>query len=390
MHPLIGHEALRRSLARARRAGTLPQSVLVHGAPGVGKQRLALWLAQLVLCASPTDEGPCGACKPCRLADQIEHPDLHWYFPLPRPKGASSPQKLAEALEAARAEALAERRERPLQPSVGAAEPTGLYLAAAQDLRARAHRRPSMGERQVFVIGDAEKLTPQESSQEAANALLKLLEEPPPGTVLVLTSSEPGALLATIRSRTLPVHLPGLPPGVIERALVEHAGASPDEAARAAALARGSLGRALGFLPEGDDMGPLEALRRQAFQLLRAALGEAGEAGLFQRALTFPPARARTLLPLFDFLEEALRDLAAVAAGAGEHVLHHDARPMLEATLERARLHPAAIVDSLRCLDEARLMAAGNVNPQLVVAGLLADLRRAWRGGGAPAAAARV
>jgi len=81
-------------------------------------------------------------------------------------------------MEKARYETLVERRAQPLRPASATKEPTGLYLAVAQTLRSHAHRRPAVGPRQVFVIGDAETLVPQESSQEAANALLKLLEEP--------------------------------------------------------------------------------------------------------------------------------------------------------------------------------------------------------------------
>ena len=148
------------------------------------------------------------------MAMNLEHPDLHWYFPLAKPKGVR-PAKLAEAMEKARYDTIAERKERPLRPASAATEPTGLYLAVAQTLRSHAHRRPAVGLRQVFVIGDAETLVPQESSQEAANALLKLLEEPPTSTLIILTSSEPGRLLPTIRSRTMPLHLPPLAPDAV-------------------------------------------------------------------------------------------------------------------------------------------------------------------------------
>ena len=67
-------------------------------------------------------------------------------------------------MEEARYDALTERRERPLRPASAATEPTGLYLAVAQTLRTHAYRRPAVGPRQVFVIGDAEALVPQESS----------------------------------------------------------------------------------------------------------------------------------------------------------------------------------------------------------------------------------
>lgn len=376
---LVGRKGLADVLARARAADSLPASMLVYGPPGVGKQRIALWIGQLLLCTAPGPEGPCGECKSCHLAVSLEHPDLHWYFPLPRPKGSKTPEKLAAELEEARFDMLAELRETPLQPSVPATEPVGLYLAIARSLRSRAQKRPSMGPRQVFVVARAETLVPQEASQEAGNALLKVLEEPPEGTTLILTTSAPGQVLATIRSRTVPLHVPPLSREIVERLLLDEAGASADQAEWAAQLARGSIGRALGFLPEGDEPGPLEEVRRKAFTLLRAALSPSAAEGL-GAAIGFPPARARGLLGLFAFLQEALRDLAAVADGAHHAVVNTDTVDFLEKAVRNYDIQPLAAARAVDLVEEASQMAAGNVNPQLIVAGLMMDLRRALIG----------
>ncbi|NIQ56701.1 MAG: hypothetical protein GWN71_26005, partial [Gammaproteobacteria bacterium] len=85
-------------LSGALARGGLPGPLLLHGAPGVGKQRLALWAAQLALCEAPGPDGPCDTCRHCRLATRLEHPDIHWYFPLARPKGVSG-DRLRGALE---------------------------------------------------------------------------------------------------------------------------------------------------------------------------------------------------------------------------------------------------------------------------------------------------
>ena len=373
LHPIFGHAGLQESLSKAWENESLPSSLLIHGPRGVGKQRLALWLGQLLLCPKSGPTGPCYDCKVCRMAMNLEHPDLHWYFPLAKPKGVR-PAKLAEAMEESRYLALAERRERPLRPASVAAEPTGLYLAVAQALRSDAHRRPALGPRQVFVIGEAETLVPQESSQEAANALLKVLEEPPPSTFLILTSSEPGRLLPTIRSRTMPLHLPPLAPDRVEQFLVEVSKVSPHDARRAAHLGRGSIGRALGFLPNGGDAGPLEALRTQAFELLAAALGKDGGA-VYRKSLELGATRSRGLMPLFELLEDALRDLSATGARTSERLINPDREAFLERIREERDIHPVAVTRAFRHLEEAKELVAGNVNPQLIVAGLLTGLR---------------
>lgn len=376
IHAVSGHEDLRASLARALRRGSLPPTLLLHGPRGAGKQRLALWLAQLALCESPGERGPCDACRSCRLALRVEHPDLHWYFPVARPGGAASPDKLAVALEEARSEALATFRDRPLRPS-WSEEPRAIYLAAAQSLRRRAHRRPLEGTTQVFIVADAEALVPQESSPEAANALLKLLEEPPDGTRFVLTSSEPGELLPTIRSRTLPVHVAGLPAARVERFLVDAAGCDPGTAARAARLSHGSIGRALGFLPDEEGVpGPLDRIRTEGLELLEAALSRRSSEGL-RRALAHRPWGGRGLLDLLDAVEEWLRDLAAVAADAGEWVLDFERMDRLHRLAAHLAPDPTSLSRAREAVEEARLHARGNVNPQLLVAGLVVGLRRA-------------
>jgi DNA polymerase-3 subunit delta' len=304
----------------------------------------------------------------------LEHPDIHLYVPLPRPKGVSG-DRLADALETARIDALEEFRAQALRPS-SSDESRGLYLSLIRALRKRAQVRPSMAPVQVFVITDAEYLVPQEASPEAANALLKLLEEPPPATRFILTSSEPGRLLPTIRSRSVPLHLSRLDEDVVAAFLQRHCDVSAETASWAARLSQGSIGRALGFLPDGEDRGPMDVRRREAFDLVKAALA-AGRADGYAVALGYSPARARSLVELFSYVEEWLRDLSAVAAGAEEQVLSQDALPSLRTLVEGARLDPTRVAAALPAVEEARELARGNVNPQLLLTGLMRRIGQA-------------
>ncbi len=364
---LRGHDRLRTSLRRALARGTLPATVLVHGAPGCGKQTLALWMARTRLCTG--DPAPCDRCDSCRPALRLEHPDIHWYFPLPRPKRVSGPAKLAEALEEARHEKLAEFRRRPLRPT-GDTEVRGIYLAAVLTLRAQAHKRPATGAEQFFIIGDAEYLVPQEASPEAANALLKLLEEPPRGSRFILTSSRPGSLLDTIRSRTLPVHLPPLPTPEVAAFLEEECGADPAAAMTAATLSQGSIGAALGHL-EGEGVPAIE--RTRSLEFLRAATGGRRD-DAYRAALTLGPGGARGLLGLLAALQLWLRDLGAAALERDDRVVNADELPFLKETAGRLKLTPDRVAAAVDRVEEARMLALGNVNPQLFIAGLLLEL----------------
>ena len=196
--PVFGHAEARQRLREAVARRTLPASLLIQGPRGVGKQRLALWLAQLLLCEQDAS-APCGTCRACRFAGELTHPDLHWFFPRPRPKD-SDPD-----LDDVRDDYAVAIRERVEED--GLYEPPsgmeGLYVATVRAIVQQAAMSPALGRRKVFVIGDAERMASQEGSEQAANAFLKLLEEPPEDTTIILTSSEAGSLLPTIRSRVV-------------------------------------------------------------------------------------------------------------------------------------------------------------------------------------------
>ncbi|CAN5817555.1 AAA family ATPase [soil metagenome] len=371
MLPLAGHAEIRAVLGRRAVSGTLPQSILLHGPAGVGKQRMGLWLAQLLVCQKPTHAAePCGGCQPCQMAARLQHPDVHWFFPLPRPEG-TSPERLREKLEGVRATELEARRADRLHVPAYERTPAH-YLAAIQTLQRLAGSRPAMGRRKVFVVGEAELMVPQESSPEAANAFLKLLEEPPADTTLILTAERPGALLPTIVSRVLPVRVRPLSSAEVSAFLLE-SGAVQDapEADRIAAASAGAIGRALRLLPAAGSASPLERQRQQGRALLETVLSSAAPVRFAAAHATAPAGARGEFLGLMDSFSVWLRDLLAVVSGAPEHLLHGGEADLLHRAAQRPGLHPLGIADALRRIDAAREMAEGNVNPQLILADLL-------------------
>jgi DNA polymerase-3 subunit delta' len=348
--PLFGHEALRQRLRDAAERGRLPGSILLHGRRGVGKQRLALWLGQALLCTGE-GERPCGVCQHCRYASALVHPDLHWYFPRPRLKEADpDPETVREDYR----DAIAERVEqRGLYPPADGTE--AIFVAAVRSLLQQAVLSPALARRKVFVIGDAERMVPQEGADQAANAFLKLLEEPPANTTLILTSSEPGALLPTVRSRVVALRVPPLPETSVRRFLADPtvatalgASGAPTTAEERVRLAQGAPGALLGAT------GLREALE-QASGLLAAAVG--GDTGERLRvAFVQGSNRARGG---FAQMLDALTVL-----------LHQRVRDAVRAGDPRA----AGTARALEAVERAKAMATGNVNPQLVSAALMRQL----------------
>lgn len=357
---IAGHEAIRQRLARAAEQGRLPQSLLLYGPRGVGKQRLGLWTAAALNCQGAPPR-PCGACHSCRLAGGLQHPDIHWFFPLPRPKRASGQDQLRQKLEDQRAAALAERRANPfyLHDDEG---PTGIYVGAVHTMRRLAQQSPAMGPSKILVIGRAEAMTPQLGNPEAANALLKLLEEPPADTWLILTCEVPGALLPTIRSRLQAVRIAPLSTDRVASFLADEIGLPTAEAQRLAVISDGAIGKALELRDED-----MEDQRESAVELARAALSQPlidslaaahryrtfGARGSFNRAL----AEAR----------ELLRELLALAVGADVAATRSGT---VTGLARAASLDPAAIIGALAAVSQARELAERNVNPQLIVANL--------------------
>lgn len=355
--PIAGHQEARSRLAEAVRSGRLPQVLVISGPAGVGKQRLALWLAQLVLCERRESE-PCGQCRACRLVDGLAFADLHWFVPIPRPKAADPDKAVGEAAEAI-AEVMEERRSKPLYgPPDGMASHS---MATVRLLHQRAALTSVEGGARIFIIGDAERLVPQESSQEAANALLKLLEEPPAGSLFVLTTVDPRRLLPTIRSRAVPVRLQRLPDaevgGFLQRE-IEPALAPEALEARVSAAA-GSIGEAFAA---GEATGKAY---QAADQLLEAVL--AGPSALYERALRQPPFSARgEFTAMLDALADTLGEAARGVLGQATR------RPVPPALLRRG--DPSSLLQAMARVAEAREAAYGNVNPQILLAVLGEEL----------------
>lgn len=345
--PLLGHHPLRERFAEQLRAGTLPASILLHGPAGVGKQRLALWLGQALLCTGAA--APCGECQGCRYALNGQHPDLHWFFPRPRPANATD-MSIDQAKEECE-QGVADR----LQAHGLYARPGGseaIYLYVTRLLVQQAAMSPAVGARKVFIIGDAERMVPQASSPEAANALLKLLEEPPPTTTFILTSSEPASLLPTINSRVIKFRVGRLGDDDVRRFLAQDAvratlgaGGSDDERVR---LADGAPGRLLGHDEQAAAFARaralLDAARGGRDRWLRLAFGAGGKGarGAFSDVL--------------DAVSVLLHERARDAATHG-----HD-----QAAKAAAR--------AMRSVEEAKAGAQQNVSPQLLSARLLRDL----------------
>jgi DNA polymerase-3 subunit delta' len=287
---------------------------------------------------------------------ELSHPDVHWVMPQPRPK-VSEPERQIEELAGGLADILEQRRKEPFyRPADGMA---GHFVATARLLQRRAALTPVTGSHKVFIVAEADRLVPQESSPEAANAVLKLLEEPPADSLFILTSVDAGRLLPTVRSRLVPLRLGRLSDSEVGRFLIDHRVCDAGQAGNRVGMARGSIGRALAAQDQ-------QARADRAAEDLLQAVVTGAESGA-ERALKQGPWAARgDFTAMLDALQERLSDAARKASGATP-------RQAVPGRLGRQE-GMASLVLATERVAKAREAAMGNVNPQLLLARLADEL----------------
>jgi len=315
---------------RAVGTGRLAHAYILVGPEGIGKRRFARALAQYLFCVERRDDS-CGSCRSCRLIESDRFPDLHWYG---REEGRQ--QLRVEVIE----QFLREISFKPLET-----------------------------DRKVFVVEDADKLNPA-----SANRLLKILEEPPAASLLLLLALDVRDFLPTILSRCHMIRLRPIAGAELARWLEAEHGCSAEQARYLGHFTMGSPGLAA-QLARGDFFEEREWLMNMTMSLRPGEHFVPAEE-MFRRASGGDDAaqeRRETLLRFFDVLELFYRDVLAVAVGNGESTLVNADRWKEVETLGK-RLSPERARRILERIEEARQAVSGNANQKLLLENLTFDV----------------
>jgi DNA polymerase-3 subunit delta' len=328
LRDIIGHRRLTMLIARAIERESLPPTLLFAGPSGVGKWAVARATAQAVNCTEQVKSSgdiAVDACGKCRACDRIAR-GVHVDVVMLEPDDRAS-----------------------------------IKIEPVREMLSKVSYRPFEGRRRVVLIREADTLEP-----EAQNSLLKSLEEPPPGTMFILTTAVPGVLLPTVRSRCMRLRFGRLTAAEVAEGLTRDHEYSDVEAREAAPLADGSLGQALALI-DND----LSTFRELAMGLLRNTAGRADTQSRVQAAFSLHTGGSKKERSREDvgiilrLMASMLRDLEAINAGADPAVL---ANPLLSGDLEA--LARAYSGDRARAafgaVDRARMARARNAGMKVV------------------------
>lgn len=273
-----GNERIVSYFRKAIERGSMAHAFLFSGTDGVGKATLARLVSKTLLCRNRTPDGPCDECPSCHKFDSGNHPDFHAY------------------------------------------EPEGLYFKI-EEVRNVIHQvslKPVESRYKTFLLEGADAMR-----DEAANALLKVLEEPPGETVIFLVTETAESLLPTIRSRCQHFPFQPLQPLELERCLLLM-GHSKEEAAAQARFSHGSLGRAISLNVE-----QYGEMRDRVVLALEGALGKKSYFATMDAVKGITVDRVDMPERLL-VMEELIRDLLVLQTSPETGLIHKDARLRLE------------------------------------------------------------
>ena len=285
-------------LARAWRKSRLAHAILLSGVPGSGKEAVALEMAKILNCTEE-EYGACGKCSACRRIASIGHPNLQYIYPLPggsKDKDNPAASLKDDILEFIQTE-IAKKAANPFY-RIEIPGANFVRIGSIRFLKNSAYLKSAEQGNRVILVSRAEKM-----NNEAANAFLKLLEEPPDDTYIFLTSSKPNLMVSTIRSRCQEIKLRRLTKSDVVEALISET-VSREEAEIYAKSVNWDIGKALRLIDEGEFENRM-ALANEIVTLIKS--GKASDIFGMNRKILFVSKEGKEKLA--DILHLALSNL---------------------------------------------------------------------------------
>ncbi len=361
---VIGQQRVKSLLRQILISGRIPSAFLFDGSEGVGKDAMAIELAKTLNCSEKNAEA-CDQCDSCRQANALQHPNIRLVFSLPRGEGETRDDGPLNKLDDKTMKKIKEEIHLKSQDPYHQISIPNAQVIKISSIR-EVIREDSLSLYQrgyrVIIVMQAEKV-----GSESANALLKVLEEPNPNTVFILTTSRRSALLPTIISRCQTLRFDLLSEKEISTALTSKYGVVAADAKLKARLAAGSYSKAVQLL-ETDTV----EIRDEALDVLRdVAVNNYSQ--IASRAVKVSESRdlirTETLLKMIQIW---LRDAALMHYGSQDEIINQDKSDILGKMVNS--FDKEHLVEAASGIDSAISQLHGNVNLGLLFVNLLLNL----------------
>lgn len=247
---IIGQEDIKKRLIQSAQTGVVPHAQLFTEQGGAGAFPLALAYARYLNCTNRTETDSCGHCPSCLKYNEQAHPDLHFVFPIVAKK-----EKKKEVCDDYLMEWRGFLKERPyfnidgwLDYMEAGNSQALIYSKESDEIIRKLSLKIYEATYRILLIWLPEKLHPT-----CANKLLKIIEEPPQNTVILMVSETPDQILGTILSRAQRINVRGIHPEAIAASMVSLFGLAPEDAKHIAHLANGNYLKAIEAISLGEE-----------------------------------------------------------------------------------------------------------------------------------------
>jgi DNA polymerase-3 subunit delta' len=245
---IVGQQEAKGRLLKMVNENRVPHALLFSGNEGSGNLPVALAFAQHLFCKQKTEAGACGTCASCNKISKLIHPDLHFVFPIIKSKYVkSSNDFIKEFREAFLHQPYLSLNDWCVEMDAENKQPI-IPVEESNDILRKLSYTSYEGSYKIMLIWQPEKM-----NAEAANKLLKILEEPPEQTIFILVSTNPDKLLATIISRVQQIPFYNCTEKEVAEALVINYKVNEEVAKQTAILSNGNYGEAISLLAHNDD-----------------------------------------------------------------------------------------------------------------------------------------